>query len=916
MDLLTILIEAAFGLVFLAALREWWRRRDALSLDVVLVFGTLIALFVVSAVTQLVGALPTLVTGVAISALLAQPGLTLRLAAHVRPIPRVVLVAAIIGWAVTALPLAVLGSDAPRPLLLGAVAVFGVTDVTAAAYLAAAARGRAGAAATRLWVAAAATALFGVALLVAGAASTAEASGESASPIPSVIALLAAISYIGAFAPPPLLRRVLQAQTAYAGLRELLAADRGTSADVWHAFLATASGATGAAFGLVATGSPDEDLRIAAMTGSDASLIGRRVPAAIDAMTDREVPLDAFAAIDGLEDVAAVAARAGARFGQAIRLGPDPDAPTVLLFTTHQSLFGEEDRLLLASLGQQAAGLVERREAVLVQQGLTDQLSATVEALRSASQAKSDFLASMSHELRTPLNAIIGFSDLMRREAGDADANVTVPLEWVEHIRRGGIHLVELVNDVLDLSRVEAGRLELDREAVEVQGAVAESVAGLRPLADRKGLAIELSVAAGDAIDADRGRLRQILYNLLSNAIKFTPEGGRITVEGGRAENEYRLAVVDTGVGIAADEQAVVFDEFRQVGGGGQRSEGSGLGLALTRRLVEAHGGRMELESTPGVGSRFTVVLPLARHSAADDIEMAPAAHGELAASADIGPVAAYPKLAATAAAMEPATRELSPSVLVVEDDPSAVRLLHAYLEPEGYRVRIAPDGEQALLDVRTERPAAILLDVLLPGMDGWEVLRRLKADPELRSIPVVMVTVVDEKDVGLALGAVDYLVKPIDRGALLASLERLALSPTTPSRAVRILAVDDEPAALDMLSETLRPAGFDILRAEGGMAAISMARAERPDLVICDLVMPDLDGFGVVAALKADPSTAAIPIIILTGYDLSAADKRRLNGKVMRIVSKGAAAQAGLRAWLVRAGSDPSADTNRAASA
>jgi CheY-like chemotaxis protein len=186
--------------------------------------------------------------------------------------------------------------------------------------------------------------------------------------------------------------------------------------------------------------------------------------------------------------------------------------------------------------------------------------------------------------------------------------------------------------------------------------------------------------------------------------------------------------------------------------------------------------------------------------------------------------------------------------------------------------------------------------------MDGWEVLRRLKGDPDLRDIPVVIVTVVDEKDVGLALGAVDYIVKPIDRDALLGSLGRIGLLPILKTRTVRILAVDDEPAALDMLSETLRPAGFDVVRADGGMAAIAIARAERPDLVICDLVMPDLDGFGVVAALKADPATAAIPIIILTGYDLTAADKRRLNGKVLRIVSKGSDAQAGLRAWLIRA--------------
>jgi CheY-like chemotaxis protein len=241
-------------------------------------------------------------------------------------------------------------------------------------------------------------------------------------------------------------------------------------------------------------------------------------------------------------------------------------------------------------------------------------------------------------------------------------------------------------------------------------------------------------------------------------------------------------------------------------------------------------------------------------------------------------------------------------SILVVEDDPSAARLLRAYLEPEGYRVNVAGDGEQALRDAHAARPAAILLDVLLPGIDGWEVLRRLKADPGLRDIPVVIITVVDEKDVGLALGAVDYLVKPIERDALLAALGRLLPTPPVPARPVRILAIDDEVTALDMIEQSLRPAGFEVLRADAGVAGIDLARRHRPDLVICDLVMPDPDGFAVVGELKADPATADIPIIILTGHDLSATDKDRLNGKVLGIVAKGSDAQEGLRAWLAHA--------------
>jgi signal transduction histidine kinase/CheY-like chemotaxis protein len=878
MDLLTIAIEAIFGLVFLAAVVEWWQRRDALSRDVVLVFGALVLLFVVGLVGQVSGPMPPIVGSVAILALLAQPLLTLKLAADIRPVAWLVLAAAATAWVLTAIPLAIVGAATPPAIALAAVATFGITEVVAAAYLAGAARHRAGAAAIRLWIAAAATALFSIAILAAGMASAAGGAREQAQLAGRLVGLLAAIGYLVAFVPPAILRRLLQAHTAYGGLRQLLAASSRDADDVWATFLGIAAGATGAVGGLVVSASESGHRRIVQVFGLDQNLLGRPVaPAPMD-LAGRETALDDLGSIGGAAEAAQAARVVGARFGQTIRLGPDLSAPTVILYSTHRSLFGEEDRLLLAALGQQATGLVEHRETLLAQRSLTDQLSATVEALRSASEAKSDFLASMSHELRTPLNAIIGFSDLMRRETVDPGGNVVVPLEWVEHIHRGGAHLVELVNDVLDLSKIEAGRLELDREPLEVLSAVGESVAGLRPLADRKAQTIEVAISPSEYVAADRGRFRQILYNLLSNAIKFTPDGGRITVEGVRIGADFSLTVADTGVGIAPEDHGAVFEEFRQVGDTGQRSEGTGLGLALTRRLVEAHDGRIDVQSMPGAGSRFTVVLPGSEADAVPDRTRA-----------------TRPRLAELPLPPRPA------SVLVIEDDPSAVRLLSAYLRPEGYAIRVAPSGEQAFLDIATERPAAILLDVLLPGMDGWEVLRRLKADPGLRDIPVVIVTVVDERDVGLALGAVDYLVKPIDREALLASLGRLNLTPKAEARTIRVLAVDDEPAALDMLTEMLRPAGFDVVRAGSGMSAVQIARAERPDLVICDLVMPDLDGFGVVAALKADPATAEIPIIILTGHDLSAADKRRLNGKVLRIVAKGADAQAALKAWLVR---------------
>ncbi len=871
MDPLTFTSEALFALVFVWSLGAWWRRRDALSRDVVLVFVALAAIFVLGILQVVFGPPGTLATDLVLVLLLGQPVFTLRLAAQLHSIPGFLLGAAVAGWLATGGALIVAGRPMPVPLALVAVGVFVTIEVTAAGYLAVAARRRSGAGATRLWVAAVATALLALAIL--GAASGTAASGvkEIGTALARAAVLLAALGYVVAFVPPAVVRRAWQAQSAYRGLRALLDAPEGRPDAAWGRFLSIAREATGADASVIIVARTPDDRRVEAVDRIVPELLGAAVPG-LGHLPEGELSIVELGQQEGFGHIAEAARGLGARVAQVISLGREATAPSLVVFTSHHSLFGEEDRTLLAALGEQAAAMVERRR-------LAEQLGATMEALQAASQAKSDFLASMSHELRTPLNAIIGFSDLMRREEVEEDGTVRIPLEWVEHVHRGGEHLVELVNDVLDLARVEAGRLDLETEPLEVAAAVAESVAGLRPLAERKRLSVLIEVQTGELVQADRGRLRQILYNLLSNAIKFTPEGGRITVEGTRHGDEFHLSVIDTGIGIAPDDQAAVFDEFRQVGAGAQRTEGSGLGLALTRRLVGAHHGRIALESTPGVGSRFTVVLPIVGGDV-DAVGVADSGLGRL--EVPVRPTA-------------------QGVVLVVEDDPSAARLLRAYLEPEGYGVRVVTDGESALALARSDPPTAILLDVLLPGIDGWEVLRRLKADPNLRAVPVVIVTVVDERDVGLALGAVDYLVKPIDRENLLGSLGRLALSAGAGSRAIRVVAVDDEPASLDVLAAALGPSGFEVLRATGGRAGVDLTRRHQPDVVICDLVMPDLDGFGVVGELQADPETAGVPIIILTAHELSASDKRRLNGKVLAIVTKGPGAQAGLRAWLAR---------------
>jgi signal transduction histidine kinase/DNA-binding response OmpR family regulator len=678
------------------------------------------------------------------------------------------------------------------------------------------------------------------------------------------VALLSAIGYWIAFLPPRPLRRYWQGAAAFGHSERLLAAPPSTRpAELWADLAATVGQLTGATAAIILA--DHADLRVVASSNaaippgtmySGASLSALIIGGAVDPV------------------VTDLLARTSDRYAKVVPLTPEQDLiGAIVLLRPRPSLFDGDDAALVDALGIRSAQLVLRREVLAEQEALSQRLALTVAALEAASAAKSDFLASMSHELRTPLNAIIGFSSLMAAQT-ETDGSLNVPREWVEHIRSGGDHLLALINDVLDLAKVEAGRLELSTEPVDVAHAVAASVAGLRPLADRKGQRVETSIAPSIVIDADPGRLRQILYNLLSNAIKYTPDGGSICIAAVRVGTEVRISVQDTGIGIAAEDTARVFEEFRQVGDAAQRMSGTGLGLALTRRLVEAHDGRIELESEPGQGATFTVILPDREESAAPY----PAELGPSAVPLDVD--ARY--------------------VLVIEDEPSSVRLLHTYLTDAGHAVRIAADGETGLTMARADRPVAIVLDILLPGIDGWEVLRRLKSDATLRDVPVIIATVVDERGVGLALGAVDYLIKPVDPQMLLDRLGRYTFTTKVKTRVMNVLAIDDDPAALDMIEGTLAPLGFTVHRASSGSEGIRLAQRDTPDLVICDLMMPEVDGFEVVGQLHDGAGTSAIPILVLTAHDLTAADKARLNGRVLGIATKASGVD-GLSDWLRR---------------
>ena len=492
----------------------------------------------------------------------------------------------------------------------------------------------------------------------------------------------------------------------------------------------------------------------------------------------------------------------------------------------------------------------------------TEELAEARDQAEEANRTKSAFLANMSHELRTPMNAIIGYSEMLTEEMQDLGQEEFIP--DLNKIHSAGKHLLGLINDVLDLSKIEAGKMTVYCETIDVATMVREVESTVLPLVKKNDNHLEVELPADSGtMHSDLTKIRQMLFNLLSNASKFTEKGKLRLVVTRSVENGadwLRFAVSDSGIGMTPEQIGRLFQAFSQADASTTRKfGGTGLGLAISRDFCRLLGGDITVESVPGEGSTFTVALP---------------------ASAPQEEVPAVPAAVAPAGTTGTSGR---PSVVVIDDDPTVLDLMSRFLTKEGFDVHTASNGRDGLELAKTKHPVAITTDVMMPGMDGWSVINALKADPATAHIPIILVTITDSREMGVALGVFDYLAKPVDWTRLRGTLERLDLG----AQARTVLIVEDDEASRDQLQRTMVKQGWKVLLAGDGVAGLEAVRETEPSLVLLDLMMPRMDGFEFLDHFRRDARYVHTPVIVVTAKDLTEEDRGRLSGRVHSLITK-----------------------------
>jgi PAS domain S-box-containing protein len=535
-----------------------------------------------------------------------------------------------------------------------------------------------------------------------------------------------------------------------------------------------------------------------------------------------------------------------------------------------ESLVHERTAELANTNDELRAEIEERRRAEEeVHRGNIELARAHQQALE-ASQVKSTFLANMSHELRTPLNAVIGYSELLQTLA--TKKGQTDTLADLNKITRAGKHLLALINDLLDISKIEAGRMQLYLESLDIAQLTQDVLTTVQPLAAKEGNKLEAHVADDlGTMHSDLTRVRQCLFNLLSNACKFTRKGTvtlTVTREKAGPRDWIHFCVRDTGIGMTPEQLDGLFQAFRQADASTTRKYGgTGLGLAITRSLCRIMGGDISVESVAGQGTTFTLRLP-----AVVGVEQPEAGQPEVVAAAPAPPA--------------PSAPQGRPVILAIDDDPAVGDLLTRLLSREGFAMTLATSGREGLRLARHVRPRAIILDVMMPGMDGWATLTALKADPELAQIPVVLLTIIDEKGMGFALGASDYLTKPIDTARLTAAVQKFKGA----NEGRSILVIEDDQDTRTLLARLLREQGWAVTEAANGCAGLESVAERSPDLILLDLMLPEMDGFEFVLELRQREAGRAVPVVVLSAMEITQQDHVRLlgNGRVSKVLRKG----------------------------